>query len=299
MATATIKVVDNRVFLLGLDALYRAALKPHERGELLEAAQWVAHDLGVGPADVPVEGYYAKDPQLAEYFGLVRALQGVPEDRRCDIGHNDAYLRLKAVCESPIFGKPAQCGYVLERGRDPLYHALEAASEFDVVALTHEAHDIASHSDCFSLGGLAALAKDSVVLASLRESVTLYTLPAFLGVPDNLRRVRFAWTVDDELAQRARRFVASFNQLFGESIPVPEERNARFYWEACDLESVVGRCARLAVNDSRQRDRFYHWAVDGSAAEPLTISDFWAPDVWTTYRYRAAKKIELLPRMTS
>ncbi len=83
MVTAkNVRVVDNRVFLLGLDALYRAAVKPHERGELRDAARCVAHDLGVGPADVPVEGYYAEDPQLAEYFGLIRALQGVPEERR-------------------------------------------------------------------------------------------------------------------------------------------------------------------------------------------------------------------------
>ena len=274
-------------------------MKPHERGELREAALWVAQDLGVGPADVPIEGYYAEDPQLAEYFGLIRALQGVPEVRRCEIRHNDAYLRLKTVSEAPIFGMPAQCGYVLERSRDPLYRALEAASVFEVDALTRAAHEIATETNCFSLGGLAALAKDSVVLASLRESSTLYTLPAFLNVPDNLRRVSYSWTVDSELAQRARYFVSTFNDLFGESLPEPDERNARFYWQACDLDSVAGRCVRMAVNDSRRRNRYYHWAVDGSEAEPLKIKDFWAPDIWTSYRYRAEKKVELLPRLTS
>ena len=299
MRSSDIRVVDNRIFLLGLDALYRAAIKPHERGELREAAVCVAQDLGVGPADLPVGGYYAEDRLLTEYYGLVRSLQGVPEERRCDIRHNEAYLRLKTVSESPIFGTPARCGYVLERGRDPLYCALEAATEFDVKALTREAHDIATETNCFSLGGLAALSKDAVVLAALRESTVLYTFPAILRVPENLRRVRYAWTVDSELEERARHFVNTFNHLFGESLPAPYERNARCFWEACDLDSVAGRCTRLAVNDSRKRNRYYYWAVEGSEAEPLAIRDFWAPDIWTTYRYRAEKKVELLPRMTS
>ncbi|MDJ0907940.1 MAG: hypothetical protein QNI99_02020 [Woeseiaceae bacterium] len=297
-ATGT-RIVDNRVFLLGLDALYRAALKPHEQGELRHAAQCVAHDLRVGPADVPVEGYYAEDPRLTEYFRLIRALQGVPEDRRCDIKHAKAYLRLKTVSEAPIFGNPAQSGYVLERCRDPLYLALEAAPEFEVKALTRSAHKIATESDCISLGGLAAIANDSVVLASLTASATLYTLPSVLSVPDHLRRVSFAWTVDSELEQRARHFVNTFNELFGESLPVPNKQNARLFWEACDLDSVAGRCVRLAVNDSQKRSRHYHWAVDPGSTQLLTIRDFWAPEIWTTERYRAESKVELLPLLTS
>jgi len=59
-------VVDNRVFLLGLDKLYRDAMKRHERGELLACARRVAAPLHETPADVPVEGYYAEDEQLTE-----------------------------------------------------------------------------------------------------------------------------------------------------------------------------------------------------------------------------------------
>src|ERR671930_658665 len=53
------RVIDNRVFLLGLDALYRGAMKQNEGVELLRCAREVAWSLHVAPANVPVEGYYA------------------------------------------------------------------------------------------------------------------------------------------------------------------------------------------------------------------------------------------------
>lgn len=49
-------VVDNRVFLPGLDKLNRGAMKRHERAELLTCAGKVAAALGIRPASVPFEG---------------------------------------------------------------------------------------------------------------------------------------------------------------------------------------------------------------------------------------------------
>ncbi len=49
-------IVDNRMFLLGLDKLYRDAMKKHERSELRQCAQRVANALDLAPAQVPVEG---------------------------------------------------------------------------------------------------------------------------------------------------------------------------------------------------------------------------------------------------
>jgi hypothetical protein len=57
-------VVDNRVFLLGLDELYRESMKTHERSELLICARETADALSVAPADVPIEGYYTEDEAL-------------------------------------------------------------------------------------------------------------------------------------------------------------------------------------------------------------------------------------------
>ena len=51
-------VVNNRVFLLGLDELYREAMKQLESGRLLDCARSIARRLRVRPAKGPVEGYY-------------------------------------------------------------------------------------------------------------------------------------------------------------------------------------------------------------------------------------------------
>ncbi len=54
------KVVTNRVFLIGLDDLYRYAMKRHESDELLGCARSTAAVLDVGPADVPIEGCHTE-----------------------------------------------------------------------------------------------------------------------------------------------------------------------------------------------------------------------------------------------
>src|SRR5215213_7413671 len=95
------RVVDNRVFLLGLDELYRESMKGHERVELLRCARETATVLAVGPAEVPIEGYYAEDEDLTEYFRLVRALQEVPNRREAELAHLAGFKRLRQVIESP------------------------------------------------------------------------------------------------------------------------------------------------------------------------------------------------------
>src|SRR5262245_26915732 len=104
MAETIRRVVDNRVFLLGLDAVYRKAMKRHEGDELLGCARVTAEALGVPPADGPVEGYYTETPQLTEYFRLRRALQGIKNSRAPTVDHLAQFRRLKQVCESGLFG---------------------------------------------------------------------------------------------------------------------------------------------------------------------------------------------------
>src|SRR4051812_37751581 len=101
------RVVNNRVFLLGLDELYRESMKRHERDELLRCARETASVLSVAPADVPIEGYYTEDEGLTEYFRLVRALQRVPKDRESEVMNLVGFKRLLQVTESPIFGPPS------------------------------------------------------------------------------------------------------------------------------------------------------------------------------------------------
>lgn len=75
-----VRVVDNRVMVLGLDYLYRESMKQVESTKLLECARQVAKRLHIHPSDIPVEGYYAESPELREYFKLMRALQERPEE---------------------------------------------------------------------------------------------------------------------------------------------------------------------------------------------------------------------------
>ena len=285
---AEVRVVDNRVFLLGLDELYRSAIKPHERGELLDAAKKVADDLSTAPADVPVEGYYSEDETLTAYFRLMRALQGEHESRVSEVRHDRELQRLRDVTESPIYGVPEDSPCLIRRSRDALYDALTATmtDDWTVDALTTAAFQSASTSDEYSLVALAALGRDSVVLAALRESVVLYSGLFAAGISP---KYRFEWKVDTVLERRAQQFVDTFNRLFRESLPRPCRENAEAYWNACDLDRIVGRCTCIAFDDSKRRVRYYHWAIDRDWRGQLLVSDFWAKKLWTTERYRRRK----------
>ena len=115
-------VVDNRVFLLGLDALYRSAMKHNEGFKLLRCAREVAWTLHVQPADVPVEGYYAEDERLTEYFRLLRALQEEPTSRVAAVERLPAYQRLYEVTSSPLYGRPRNEDKLLPVGHERSTH---------------------------------------------------------------------------------------------------------------------------------------------------------------------------------
>ncbi len=280
--TAETRVVDNRVFLLGLDGLYRETMKKHERGELLRCARAVAKALGVRPASVPIEGYYAEDKRLTEYFLLARALQEVHESSAPKVAELPEFVRLREVTSAPLYGDPKENGHLLPQGRDALTIALEATSEWTVANLVDHAYDVAHRTDDISLVGLAARARDPVVLAALRESAVLY---AYVAVAASLRRTRprYVWKVDDDLAEHARRFIEAFNELFSEMLPPPESSQAEVYWHAYEANQIVGRCVR--IGSSPPPIRHYHWAIRGGR-KGLSVDEFWDTDVWTTARYR-------------
>jgi hypothetical protein len=277
-------VVDNRVFLLGLDERYRDAMKKQERGQLLECAERVAAALHQPPADVLVEGYYAEEPVLTKYFRLLRALQRVPLSREAEVEQLPEFQRLLAVTSSPIFGSPVG-EYLLPIGRDPLSTALYAVpmADWSVPRLTAEAARLARQSDDISLVGLAARAEDPVVLAALRESVVLYA-EIVLGRAPVVPRYEYVWDVDPALAEAACRFVDAFNALFGKELPAPTAQNAELYWNACEESEVVGRCVR--IGQSLPPTRYYHWAVRQDAEGQLSVHEFWNDEIVTTEQYR-------------
>lgn len=281
---AVVHEVDNRIFLLGLDELYRAAMKRHERGELLDCAKRVCSDLGVSPATVPVEGYYSADPKLTEYFLRMRSLQIQPATRAEEIREIGAFGRLKEVTSSRLYGRTTAGSGLFPAGVDPLSEALEATiPDWSIEKLVSRAYEVAQAGDDYSLVGLAALARDPLVLAALRETAVLYA--AVVGAAPPRADPQYVWRVDNEIASRAMEFVATFNDLFDEDLPEPTPRNAKRFFNAADLRSIEGRCVRIGFDDRTTPVRHYHWAITSEHGN-LAVEDFWDTELWTTERYR-------------
>jgi hypothetical protein len=280
-------VVDNRTFLLGLDELYRERMKRHERDELLQAARGLCRALTLLPYSGPVEGYYAEDDLLAEYFRCMRALQEVPESMRPRVASLPEFCRILDVTGARLYGSPVFTGRLLPSGKDPLAIALEATfPSWTVDELTSVASARARDSGDFSLVGLAALAKDPVVIAALRETAVLYAFVA-IGAAGGPVTTKYEWCVDPVLAERADRFVSTFNELFDESLPAPTPDHAEVYWTAAGEGETCGRCVRLGYDDSHRPIRNYHWAVT-AGSHGLEVRDFWSTELWTTERFREA-----------
>lgn len=284
------RVVDNRVFLLGLDDLYREAMKPHERGELLACAHRVSEALDVGPANVPIEGYYTEDADLTEYFRLIRALQGVSAAAEPSVSSLSEFQRLRAVCSSPLFGPAQESGKLLPTGRDALSQALkDAYPDWTVANLVAIANKVARERDEISLVGLAARICDAVVLTATRESVVLYA-ERFVGAARRPRRPKYVWKVSPDLSQLARRFIDTFRSLFGEALPPPDAEHAAHYWAACQNNRLFGRCVRIGSDDSTSPVRHYHWAIATDSRDEYLVHEFWDREVWTTDRYRRSSR---------
>ncbi len=281
-------VVDNRVFLLGLDNLDRDAMKENERAELLTCARRVAAELRVAPADVPIEGYYAEDEQLTEYFRLMRALQEVRKGSAPAVESMCEFQRLLDVTSAPLYGHPDFGDKLLPVGRDPLSRALDDTfPEWTVPNLTAAARSVSHATDDISLVGLAAWIEDALVLTAVRESVVLYA-GVVEGAALDPPKPEYVWQVDDELAERAKGFIDAFNGLFGETLPPAEPAQAIRYWYACQDNEILGRCVRLGLDDSTSPERHYHWAIGHPAYGEHQVKEFWSPEIWTTTRYRAA-----------
>lgn len=280
------RVVDNRFFLLGLDVLYREAMRHHERTELLSCARATAGALRIAPADVPVEGYYAEEAPLTEYFRLMRALHATDRGRIPEVANLPSFLRLKEVTGSSIFGVPEVEGGLLPQSRDSLSRALlDTRPRWTIPVLTAAAAVAARSSDDCSLVGLAARAQDSVVLCALRESTVLYEIRVYLGMGPT-SPPKFVWAVDPDLVVPAERFIQTFNALFEERLPAAIPDNAELYWDACERADVEGRCVCLGFDDPQNPTSGYHWAICYDSAWRLTVQDFWHPDVWTSAAYR-------------
>jgi hypothetical protein len=234
---------------------------------------------------VPVEGYYTEDALLAEFFRLMRTLQQVDGSLTAQVSNLKEFQRLVEVTSAPLYGRPIDHGKLLPAGRDPLSQALlDTFPRWTVGSLTQAACTAALDTDDFSLVGLAARAKDALVITALRESVVLYAEAVIGAAPS---KPEFVWAVDPALAQQAGRFIEAFKNLFGETLPAAEPASAERYWWAHTQTRTNGRCVRIGVDDRTQPARHYHWAICRRPDNVQVVREFWKPEVWTTERYRA------------
>jgi hypothetical protein len=308
------RVVDNRVFLLGLDKHYRDAMKLFESVVLLPCTTAVAGRLKVPPKDVPIEGYYGESPALTAYFRLMRALQDLKEDEGRGAGGMPELAQILEIAGSRLYGEAAfeRDGerFMLPAGRDPLSRALLRyrlePEKWNVPTLVEEANLQAVEHDDFSLVGLAARAKDDVVLTALRESVVLYAEKILmLGAMEE--EPEYPWRVDEALASAANRFIELFNRLVGSTnaelapqhqmsgqfefqafrpIPSAEPAHAAHFYHCAEDNEIGGRCVNIAKRLDTQE--YYHWAVR-TGKEGWQVHEFWSPEMWTTDRYRAQR----------
>ena len=265
--------------MLGLDGLYRKAMKRHEAGELLGCARQVARSLKVKPLDVPVEGYYAESEKLRTYFRLMRTLQNLDDAVLPAVQNLSSFGRLSEVVSSPIFGRAASMNKLLPAGYDPLSQALDEISNWALESLVTRSSEIAHNTDDYSLVGLAARTNDAVVLAAIRESVVFYAGVRFLSMP---KKIRYVWRVSKDLVEAAGRFIETFNGLFDDELPAPRRRNAAVFWDAYKDNKIFGRCVHIGSNVRCPADH-YHWAV--SLDQKLAVHAFWHREIWTTERY--------------
>lgn len=282
----SVRAVDNRVFLLGLDQLYRRSMKIQERTELLGCARAVAKKLSVPPARGPVEGYYHEDETLTEYFQLMRALQDVPNKRTDEVERTLEFQRLYAITSSPVFGRPQNEDKLLPAGRDALSRALlvERKRGWSMATLVPAAHQAAEETDDYSLVGLAAYVEDPVVLTALRESVVLYAEVITLGA---LEPPTAVWEVDEVLARRAQRFIDEFNDVVRPRhlLPAANDEYAETFLHAASVESIAGRCVRIGIDVAGPVVRHYHWAIRQKRWDEFEAVEFWDTELWTTQRY--------------
>jgi len=287
MMTVTI---DNRCLLLALDRLYRDAMKEFELSTLLPAARTVAGSLHLGPAGVPVEGYYSANPGLSEYFRLMRALQEAPQSSESAVVGLPEFRLLWDVANSPIYGRPLRDDKLLPKGIDSLWHALrETAPEWTLARLVPAAGAAALALDDYSLVGLAARIEDAVVLTALRESMVLYAAVYVLCARS---RPAFVWKVSPDLEAQANRFAHAFNQLVPGGLPDVVPENAHLFFDPDrPFEEVAGRCVRIGVDPDSTPVRHYHWAICWAATGGLRAQEFWSPEIWTTKRFLAERSL--------
>ncbi len=289
-------IVDNRTFLLGLDELYRTAVKRYEQETLLPHARTLTDLLQVIPTKCPIEGYYAETPELTEYFYLVRAMQSLPAISPPDVYAPVSYQVLSAFMRSPIFGPFHESDGLLPRSHDSLFLALrETAPNWSLNRVIHTAQQVAHANDDISMVGLAARSGDSVALTALYESTVMREEITHFGF-ETSPHTPYVWMVDDELVESAQRFIAALNMFIPNALPTAAPEHAATFFKAFLNNDVIGRCVRIGTTTACH-NRHYYWALcaatDYDGRVSIDVDIFWSDQLWTTTMYRTSQEVHV------
>lgn len=312
----TIALVDDRVFLLGLNELFRDAIKQLESSRLLRSARRVATALHVMPGRFPIEGhysddpkfreylhfmrtlqdpiegYYAETPELREYSSLMRTLQELDKTEEDKVKDLPEFQFLVQVTRSPLFGRTEEEGKLLPRAIDPLAQALlDCRPAWSLDRLVKAAHEAALRCDDRSLVGLAARTQDPIALTATRESTVLYAALVCTGRISAGPKIKYEWTVDGSLAAAANFLIETFNGFVPGALPKAEPVNAGTFYRSYSDSELIGRCVRIGMTSDHKEN--YHWAIASIGQEEsssnLQVDEFWSGTTWTTERYRQAQ----------
>ena len=287
----TIALVDNRVFMLGLNELFRDAMKQFESSRLLQSARGVATALHMTPGRFPIEGYYADTPKLREYFSLMRTLQELDKTEEDKVRDLSEFQFLIQVMRSPLFGRIKEGDKLLPRTVDSLAQALlDCRPIWSLNRLVKAAHETTlRYNDC-SLVGLAARTQDAIILTATRESTVLYAEVITLGFSEE-PLIKYEWTVDDSLAKAANILIETFNGFVPGALPKAEPENAERFFRSYSDSEFIGRCVRIGTTEDHKEH--YHWAIalirQEDSSSILGADEFWSRTIWTTERYRQAQ----------
>jgi hypothetical protein len=283
-------VVTDRVLLLGLDSMFRYNMQSRETSMLLPCARLVARILGINKSDSPTEGYYADNEALAEYFGLIRALQETKIERRSEVERMPAFRHLLEVCSSRIFGFRVIDSGLLPTVRDSLSQALtDKIGNWEMNALIGASAAAARSNDDYSLVGIASMLMDGACLTAVRETAVLYA-EVVLTSDELFPEHVYEWDVSEEVGTRANRLIDEYNRLFHADLPAAKADNAERFFEEYKGNSADGRCVRIGTDLESSPIRYYHWKIDRAKDGSLNADSFWSEEIWTTEKYRQSRR---------
>jgi len=289
-------VVDNLQYFRAVDSEVRKHMKRFEAG-LLPIARQAVKDAGFPVKDVPIEGYYHENPELREYFTLIRTLQDNFTKKI-----TPTIEKLHDVYTHPIFGlgqgRPTA---ISDRDNKKVMYPNEPYSTVSQVAdpvsvasmkimPNWTIERIMAEVDKLNLGtclvGLALLVdtespSNPLATCMACETTVLSRMKAIARGASPMPEVE--WRVSREVEEYGERVIKGYNDLFknyaasGLEAEKVTPKNA-----ALILENVppLERCVNINI-DATRIDGYYHWAIEHDG-ERHVVLEFWSSHIVTT-----------------